>query len=116
MSVALVSNVCSLIKEHCTAAQPSLTQISTAQPPLMHQMAGGQAWNEAQNNTKSYADVHKENQNADMIALTARTNSSHNVTAQEIGWAKDEVQVKRTDSNGWFKGEVKEKDAAAAEK
>jgi len=59
---------------------------------------GGQAWDDKQKNTKSYADVHKDNQNADMIALTARTNSSHNVIAQENAAA------------------AAEKDSAAAEK
>jgi len=52
---------------------------------------GGKAWNDKQSNSMSYGDVHQNNQNVDMIALTRDTNSSHDVVAQSFGWFQGEV-------------------------
>lgn len=52
------------------------------------------------NNNMSYSDVHKSNQSANMIDLTSRTDSSHNLVAEKMGWLVQE-------SNGWFRGEFR---------
>lgn len=62
----------------------------------------GKLWDvkNEKNNNMSYSDVHKSNQSANMIDLTSRTDSSHNLVAEKMGWLVQE-------SNGWFRGEFR---------
>jgi len=52
------------------------------------------------NNNMSYSDVYKKNQGANMLDLTIRTDSEHDLVARNLGWLIQE-------SNGWFRGEFK---------
>merc|ERR1711865_407182 len=63
---------------------------------------GGKAWNDKQRNSMSYAEVYQNNQNADMIALTRDTNSSHDIVAAKVGWFKKSTST-QVKNNGWFK-------------